>query len=305
MGAPGLLVVTGAFGYTGRYITRRLLAMGERVRTLTAHPNRPDPFAGRVEVAPLAFEDPARLARDLEGAAILYNTYWIRFPYRTLTYDTAVENTKVLFRAAEAAGVRRVVHVSITNASEASPLPYFRGKGELERWIMGSRLSYAIVRPTVVFGPEDVLINNIAWCLRRFPVFAVPGAGDYRLQPIFAEDLAEIAVDAGQAETNSVTDAVGPEVFTFDALVSLIRATIQGRARIVHVHPQVALWLSRMIGYALRDVVLTRDEVAGLMANLLVSAGPPTGKMHLTQWLAANAHQVGVRYASELARHYR
>jgi NADH dehydrogenase len=258
-----------------------------------------------VEVAPLAFADPARLVRDLHGAATLYNTYWIRFPYGNQTYDTAVENTKILLRAAEAAGVRKLVHISITNASVASPLSYFRGKGALEDWIRGGRVPSAIVRPSVVFGPEDVLINNIAWCLCRFPVFAVPGRGDYRIQPIFVEDLAEIAVTAGQGEGNTIVDAVGPEVYSFEELTRLIAARIGSRARVVHLPPRLALWLSRVIGYGVKDQVLTWDEVAGLMANTLVSASPPTGKTRLSDWLAANAQQVGARYASELARHYR
>jgi uncharacterized protein YbjT (DUF2867 family) len=305
MADPEVHVVTGAFGYTGKYIARRLLAMGMRVRTLTNHPDRADLFWGQVEVAPLAFEDLAELRRSLGGATTLYNTYWIRFPYGKVTYDTAVENTKRLFRAAEAAGVRKLVHISVTKASAASPLPYFRGKGQLEEWITRSGLAYAIVRPTLVFGSGDILINNIAWCLRRFPVFAMPGRGDYRVQPIFVEDLAEIAVTAGQDKANTIMDAVGPEMYTFEEMVRLIAAKIGRRARIVHVPPRLALRLSRLIGYVVRDQLLTWDEVAGLMANTLVSTNPPTGKTRLSDWLAANAQGVGARYASELARHYR
>jgi NADH dehydrogenase len=256
-------------------------------------------------VAPLVFHDLSQLARSLHGATTLYNTYWIRFPYGKLTFEVGVENSKRLFRAAHDAGVRKVVHLSITNASASSPLPYFRGKGHLEEWIRGSGLAYAIVRPTVVFGPEDILINNIAWCLRRFPVFAVPGKGEYRIQPIFVEDLAETAVRAGQGRVNTVVDAVGPEVYTFEGLVRLIAGKIGSPSGIVHVPPRVALWLTRLIGFAVNDRVLTWDEVAGLMANTLVSPNPPAGETRLSDWLAANSHRVGARYASEFARHYR
>ena len=298
-------VVTGAFGYTGKYIARRLLAMGRRVRTLTGHPNRPHPFGGQVEVAPLAFEDPSRLAESLRGAATLYNTYWIRFAQGGLTFERAVENTRCLLRAAEQAGVRRIVHLSITNASETSPLPYFRGKGEMERSIMESQLSYAILRPTVIFGPEDILINNIAWCLRRFPVFVIPGRGDYRIQPVFVEDLAEMAVALAQRDTNASQDAVGPEVFRFDELVRLIAAAVGSRAKIIHLPARVAYAVAGIIGVLVRDMVLTWDEVGGLMADLLVSARAPTGTTRLSNWLAANVPRVGASYASELARHYR
>jgi len=298
-------VVTGAFGYTGRYITRRLLAMGRRVKTLTGHPNRPNPLGERVSVAPFHFDDPAALARSLEGVTTLYNTYWVRFSHGRVTFEQAVENTKRLIRAAEEAGVRRLVHISITNPSPQSPLPYFRGKGLLEQAVVQSSLSYAIIRPTVIFGAEGILINNIAWLLRRFPVFVVPGTGDYRLQPIFVEDVAQIAVEAGQGQENVIVDAVGPDIFTFDQLVRLIAEKIHSRARIVHLRPAWALFLSRLIGYLVNDVVLTEDEVQGLMANLLISENPPTGSTRLSDWLDENADRVGTRYASELSRHYR
>ncbi len=303
-GSP-LSVVTGAFGYTGRYITRRLLAAGHTVVSLTGHPDRPNPFGDQVVAVPFSFDDPSALERSLRGADTLFNTYWVRFPHGGTTYETAVRNTEVLFRAAARAGVRRVVHVSITNASPASPLPYFRGKGLLEEALAGSGLTYAIIRPTVIFGAEDILINNLAWLLRRFPVFPVLGRGDYRLQPVYVEDMADLAVAAATETGNRVIDAVGPDVFTFDELLRLIAAAVGSRAGLVHVPPGLALSLSGVVGAIVRDVVLTRDEVAGLMAGLLVSNGPPTGRTRLGDWLTANRTTVGRRYASELARHYR
>ncbi|MCH8283068.1 MAG: NAD(P)H-binding protein, partial [Chloroflexi bacterium] len=275
METAGLSAVTGAFGYTGKYIAQRLLSMGKTVKTLTGHPNRPNPFGERVSVAPLNFGNSEELVRSLQGAEVLYNTYWIRFPRGQVTFDKAVENTKTLIKAAEDAGVRRIVHVSITNASADSPLPYFKGKGIVEQAIRSSRLSYAIVRPTVIFGIEDILINNIAWFLRRVPVFAIFGSGAYRIQPIFVEDVAEIAVRAAHQSDNVTLDATGPETITFEGLVRLIANKIGSRARLIHVRPGLALFLSRLMGYAVRDVVLTRDEMEGLIANLLISEGPP------------------------------
>ena len=201
--------------------------------------------------------------------------------------------------------MRRIVHFSITNADPDSPLAYFRGKGRLEDAVRSSSLSYAIVRPTVIFGEGDILINNIAWFLRRFPAFPVFGSGDYRLQPAFVEDVAEIAVDAANRNEDLAVDAVGPETFTFEELVRLIAEKVGGTSRLVHVSPRLALWLTRLAGYLVRDVVLTRDEIDGLMANLLVSEGPPTGRMRLSDWLEQNSGTVGARYASELRRHYR
>ncbi len=299
-------VVTGAFGYTGKYIARRLLAQGRKVKTLTGHPGRPNPFGeDRVAAAPFNFEKPNELRESLRGVSTLYNTYWVRFSHGPVTFEDAVQNTKTLIAAASDAGVKRFVHVSITNPSLDSPLPYFNGKARLEQALAESSLSYAIVRPTVIFGIEDILVNNIAWLLRHFPVFVVPGSGDYRLQPIYVEDMAQLVVDVAQREENVTLDAVGPDIFTFDEMVRLIAEKVGSKARIVHTSPGVALFLSRLVGYLVNDVTLTPDEVDGLTANLLVSESPPTGHTHLADWLAENVDRVGTGYASELARHYR
>jgi uncharacterized protein YbjT (DUF2867 family) len=300
MTAKPLNVVTGAFGFTGSYIAKRLLTVGELVRTLTNHPRGAAPF----EVAPLDFRQPEQLTRSLTGADVLYNTYWVRFAHGEVNHEKAVENTRVLVSAAEQAGVKRIVHIGITNPSLDSPLPYFKGKADVEDAIRSSSLSYAILRPAVVFGKEDILINNIAWLLRRFPVFAIPGTGDYGLQPIFVEDLAALAVEAGHSRENLQIDAVGPEIYKYEDLVQLIRSTIGSRSRIVHVSPSVVYWTSWFLGRLVHDVVLTKDEVSGLMANLLISKQPPTGSTCLRVWLQDNATSIGARYASELERHY-
>lgn len=305
MASGQLHVVTGALGYSGKYIARLLLERGQRVRTLTGHPDRPNPFGDRIEVARLDFGDPAALAANLRGAAVLYNTYWVRFDRGEATFDRAVANTRVLVRAAAEAGVERLVHVSITNPAADSPLPYFRGKAVVEQLIRESGLTYAILRPTVLFGEEDILINNIAWMLRRLPVFGVFGRGDYRLQPVFVGDLAELAVELAQQRQNTVVDAVGPETFTFDELIRLIRQRVGSRAPIIHVPPWVALAATRITGWLVGDVVLTRDEIAGLMANLLVSDQPALCSTRLSQWVEAHADTLGRAYASEVQRHYR
>ena len=303
--ARELNVVTGAFGYTGRYIAHRLLSAGREVRTLTGHPDRPNAFRGRLSVAPFNFENPAELVKSLQGAGTLYNTYWVRFPRRGISFETAIDNTRTLIKAAKEAGIKRVVQISITNPSEDSPLPYFRGRAAVEKAVVDSSLPYAIARPSIIFGGEDILINNLAWLLRRFPVFAVPGSGDYRLQPVSVDDVAEIALDAARAKGNIVVDAVGSEVYTFNELVALLARAVGSKARIIHSTPDLAFFLSRLVGALVRDVVLTRDEVEGLMSNLLVSREVPRGRTRLSEWLRANANDLGTRYGSELDRHYR
>lgn len=296
-----LSVITGAFGFTGSYIARNLIAVGERVCTLTNHPRD---NAG-IEAAPLDFGNPDQLARSMAGATVLYNTYWVRFAHGNVDHAEAVENSRRLIRAAEEARVERIVHVSITNPSLASPLPYFKGKAEVEQIIQSSKLSYAILRPAVVFGREDILINNIAWLLRRFSIFAIPGKGDYKLQPIFVEDLAELAVKAGHEKQNMVLDAVGPETYAYARLVQLIRGVVGSRSWIVHFSPRTVVLASKLLGALVNDVILTPDEVKGLMADLLISKDPALGKTSLRAWLEANVTTIGTTYSSELARHYR
>jgi len=300
-----LSVVTGAFGYTGRYIARRLLANGHEVRTLTGHPERDDPFGNLVKAYPLDFCDPDALARDLNGAVTLYNTYWIRFPRGGTTFDTAVENSKILINAAKKAGVQRIVHISITNPTPDSPLGYFRGKALVEEAIINSGLAYSIIRPTLVFGAEDILINNIAWFLRKFPIFPVPGDGTYRVQPVHVEDVAEAAVAAAEQGESGIQDCVGPEVYAYEDLIRLIARSVGSKAWITHLPPGLALFFSKMAGYLVRDVVLTRAEIDGLMAGLLISDSPPNAQTSFSQWLEENRATLGRRYASEMRRHYR
>ena len=304
---PKTHAVTGAAGYTGKYMARLLLARGDAVRSLTGHPDRPNPFNRPIETRPLAFDDPDALARSLEGADTLFNTYWIRIAYREMTHERAAANLRTLFGAAKAAGVRRVVHISITNAAPDSPLPYFRGKAMVEAALRESGLSYAMLKPTVVFGKEDILLNNIAWMLRKFPVFPIPGSGEYRLQPIYVEDLARLAVEASDREDDFEMDAVGPDVFTYTELARLLTRKTGASCSLVRLPPSVAMVGARLLGLALRDVVLSEDEMVGLTGDLLVSksAAPPPGQTRLSDWLDENAETLGREYSSELDRHYR
>ncbi len=297
--------MTGAFSYTGRHITQKLLAMGSRVRTLTRNPNQPHSFSSQVSTAPFHFENPAALVETLRGATTLFNTYWVRFVHGQTTFDQAVENTKTLFSAAKAAGVNRIVHISVTNASEQSPLPYFKGKGRLERLLHESVPSYAIIRPTLVFGIDDILLNNIVWLLKHFPLFVIPGSGEYRLQPVFVGDLADIAIREAQSAGNPTIDAAGPELYTFNELIALLADESKSRSKVVRANPVLVMWLLKSIGYLVHDVVLTHDELTGLMSNLLVSAVPPTGSTRLSTWLDEHQGLIGRSYTSELGRNWR
>jgi uncharacterized protein YbjT (DUF2867 family) len=295
-------VVTGAFSFTGRYVAARLLELGREVRTLTRKPGTESPFGGRVGALPLDFGDEAALARSLSGAETLYNTYWIRFPRPGLGFDEAVANSLALLRAAGEAGVRRVVHLSVANAAPDSSLPYFRGKAAVEGALAQSGLSYAIVRPTLVFGRGEVLVNNVAWLLRRLPLFVVPGSGRYTVQPVAAEDVADLCVEVAETADDLIVDAAGPDVLSFEELVALVRRATGSRATLVHGAPPLALTLSRLVGKAAGETLVTPDELDGLMASLLVSAEPARGTRRFVDWLERSAATLGARLASDLRR---
>jgi uncharacterized protein YbjT (DUF2867 family) len=288
------IAITGAFSYSGKYIAKRLLAKGETVITLTNHPRRPNPFERKIQAFPLDFTNESQLVESLRGVDVLVNTYWVRFDKGANTQPKAVENTKAL-----------VVHISIANPSADSPLPYYLGKAANEKAVTESGMAYAILRPTVlVGGGEDILINNIAFLLRRFPFFFIPGDGSYGIQPIHVEDLADLAVEAVYAKENYVIDAVGPDAYTFKELVKLVGDTVGAKRPLISVPPRMALLAAQFLSLFVRDVILTPEEVDGLMANLLVSKEPARGKTMFREWLRENRESIGMRYASELKKHY-
>ena len=273
----GIDTVTGAFSYSGRAIASELVARGRRVRTLTA----------------------------MEGSTTLFNTYWVRFAHDTMTHEHAVENTRTLFWAAKRAGVHKVVHVSILHPSSSSPYPYFRGKALCERALAESGLPAAVLRPSVLFDEHGVLLNNIAWLLRRLPAIAVGGRGDYHVRPIHVGDFATLAVEAAAWPEDRTVDAVGPERPTFNELVREIRGAVGSRSAVVHVPRPVLLCGARALGVALRDVLLTSDEYRSMAEGLADSDETATGQTRLTTWLAEHGDELGRTYASELDRHFR
>jgi uncharacterized protein YbjT (DUF2867 family) len=304
---PRRAAVTGGFSYSGGVIAGRLLDAGYEVVTLSRGPAPPGHrLAGRVATERLQFADPEALVRALAGAEVLVNTYWIRFARDGATFGGAVENSRVLFEAARRAGVRRIVHLSVTNPSPDSPLGYFRGKAAVERVLAEIMPEHAVIRPSLVFGGrEEILVNNMAWLLRRLPLYAVPGDGRYRVQPVSVEDVADLVVAAAEGTGASVCDAVGPEVYTFDEFLRLLDRAVSGRARLVHLRPSVVVALGRLLGRLMGDVMITREELAALMSELLVSSDPPSGTRSFAGWLPGQAEWLGRRYANELRRNWR
>jgi uncharacterized protein YbjT (DUF2867 family) len=295
-------VVTGAFGYSGKYIANRLLKQGVKVKTLTGSLHRENPFGDMIEAYPFNFDEPDKLACSLEGVTVLYNTYWVRFNSPSFSFSSAIRNSEILFESAKRAGVKRIVHTSITNPSESSPYEYFSGKAKVEKALEASGLSHAILRPALLFGKEGILVNNIAWLLRRFPVFAMFGDGQYRLQPIYVDDFAALAVEQAREPGDRIIDAIGPETFTYRGLVQELGRII-GKERPLLSVPRTAGYVAaKVLGKMVGDVILTWDEIKGLVDELLYVDSPPVGKTPLTQWAREHAGFLGRRYQSELKR---
>jgi len=294
--------VTGAFGYSGRYIAKRLLDSGHGVLTLTNSLRRENPFGETVRSAAFHFDQPEKLTESLRGIDVLINTYWVRFDHSLFTHHEAVTNSRILLQAAKNAGVRRIVHVSIAHPDIHSDLPYFRGKAQVESALQSLGISYCILRPTVLFGKEDILINNIAWALRRLPIFGIFGSGDYRLQPIYVDDLANAAVEQINRDGQQVINATGPETFTYRDLVQTISRALGLKRMILSLPPEICYLGCRALGLFLGDVIVTRQEIRGLMDGLLYVDGPALGQTKLTSWIQRHRDALGRRYTSEMAR---
>jgi uncharacterized protein YbjT (DUF2867 family) len=298
------MAVTGAFGFTGRAIAEALLARGDEVVTLTRRSPTDDPLASRLTVAPLAFDRPAELAEALAGVDTLFNTYWIRFSHGSATFERAVTDSAVLLAAARRAGVRRIVHISVAGAAPDAPTPYVRAKGRLEGMVRASGLEWSIVRPTLTYGPNDILLNNLAWALRRLPVYGIPGGGRYPIQPVHVDDVAELCLAAGAGRSGVVVDAAGPEQLAFREMVGIVRSAVRSGSLVLPMPRWAVLGAARLLGMVVGDVVLTRDELRELTSGWLTSQEPPRGQIRFSDWVPANSYLLGHRWSSELARNY-
>ena len=301
------IAITGVLGYSGRYIAAEAVRRGYRVIGLTDSAKRlPNPQGYELRPLPWSTEE-----NVLDGVDMLINTYWVRFSYAgkrhaAFSHTTAVENTKILFAAAQAAGVKRLIHTSITKPDLHSELPYFRGKAELECALETTGIPHSILRPAVLFGEtpaESILINNMAWSLRHLPAVATFGMGSYRLQPIHVQDFAELALDeAEREEQHRVINATGAETYSFRELWQLLARGMHAPRPILPVPAWFGLLATQGLGALVGDVMLTRDEIAGLSQDRLAVDTQPAGQRRLSEWVAQYADTLGRSYASELAR---
>jgi NADH dehydrogenase len=298
-------LITGASGFIGGAVTRRLIDRAE-VRGLTSHPLK-DRFAGRVRAFAYAFDRDDAMADAFRGVDVFVNSYYIRFNYGGLSFDDAVQRSRTLIAHAQKAGVRRIVHVSVSNASESSELPYYRNKARIELLVRACGIEYAILRPALVVGDGDILVNNIAYFLRRLPVFTLFGDGAYRVQPMTVDAFADVAVEAiDGGHQDAIVPVAGPKDWRFVDMVRAIRQTVRSRALIVRAPAWTALAGLKVAGAILGDVVLTSDEIEGLTSGYLCANEPLRRGPDFAEWLAdpAVGSSLGRRYESELRRHF-
>ena len=299
------VALTGAFGFTGRAIARQLVDQGRDVVTLTRRIDHADPLARSIESVALDFGRPTDLSRALGGVDTLFNTYWIRFPRGPESFERAIAESAVLLAAAREAGVRRIVHISVVGADHDAPTPYVRAKAVVEDMVRASGLEWSIVRPTLTYGAGDILVNNMAWALRRLPLYGMPGSGAYTIQPVHVDDVARICIDLADGKPGHTVDAAGPDVMPFREMVETVRSAVGSRSVILPMPTWTVLAAGRLLGLLVHDVVLTPDEISELTASFLTSRESPLGQIGFKAWVTSNADSLGRRWSSELARNYR
>lgn len=298
--------ITGALGFTGKYIAKQLIEKGYTVQTLTNSQGRPNPFGDKLKILPLDFNNEIELVSSLQGTDVLYVTYWVRFVYKsknlTFLYSQGEENTKKLFDAAKKAGVKRIVYVSISNPDEKLPYEYFYRKARIEKYLMGLGVSYAILRPCVLFGHEDILFNNITWVIRNFHLFPSFSAKECKIQPIFVDDLATLITESAQKNEDMLIDACGPETFHYKDLAKTIRKILNVKCLIFSVPKSWIYYSGKIISMFTGDQILTRDEMNALCEGLMYSRNPPLAPTRFTEWLKENKKTFGKHYANETKR---
>jgi uncharacterized protein YbjT (DUF2867 family) len=298
------VVITGAFSYSGSYIEEAFLEDGWTVRTLTRNPERAHRLQGKIDANPLDFEKIEDIEKDLRGASVLVNSYWVRFDHGDSSFAQAIQNSERLFQAAQRAGVKRIIHLSVSNADLDSELPYYSGKAKVENALMKLGPGISILRPTLIFGDEELLLNNIAWLLRKLPIFVIPVNGEYRLQPIYIKDLANLALRESKERGNRIIDAAGPEVLSFSDLIQKLIELTKSRTLRLHLPPRIAILLAKLLSVFLKDVLLTMDELQGLMQEKLYVGDDRIDGLKFSEWARQHAHKLGLSYTNELNRHH-
>ncbi len=282
-----IATVFGGSGFAGRYICQRLAREGWRVRVAVRFPNhalfvRTYGILGQVEPVFADIRDDASVAAAMVGADAVINCVGIMHETRGRTFEAIhVEGAERIARLAAESGVSRLVHLSALGADPGSESRYARSKAEGEAAVLRAFPDATILRPSVMFGPEDDFFNRFADMSRFTLVLPVVGAKT-RFQPVYVDDVARAAVQAVETGAAGVFELGGPDVETFRQLMERMLAVVRRRRLIVN----VPFWAANVMAAVLDGAqfvsgglwvnrILTRDQVKLLRHDNVVSGALP------------------------------
>jgi uncharacterized protein YbjT (DUF2867 family) len=272
-----LVTVFGGSGFLGRHVVRALANNGYRIRVAVRRPElcgylRPMGKVGQIHAVQANLRYPQSIAAALRNADVAVNLVGILFERGPQRFDAIqAAGAEAVALAAESAGAR-LVHVSAIGADANSPSHYAQSKAEGERRVLAAAPAAIVVRPSIVFGPEDDFFNRFAALARIAPALPLVGGGHTRFQPVFAGDVAEaiaLAVD-GAAKPGTIYEIGGPEVRTFRQLMEFILDTIERRRLLLPV-PFALMKLQAMFAQFLPKPPITPDQVELLRRDNVVS----------------------------------
>jgi uncharacterized protein YbjT (DUF2867 family) len=268
-----LITVFGGTGFLGRRVVRHLLAHNVEVRAASRHPERTASIFEPGTPGPHAIR--ADIHTELEVAAALDGCYGVvnavslyvergRNTFRAVHIDAA---TRVA-RVAREAGVEHLAHISGIGADAESTSRYIRARGAGEQAVQRAFANTTLIRPSVMFGPDDAFLTTLVKMVRLLPVLPIFGSGETRLQPVYVEDVAEGVTRAmlnGPAPRPSCYEFGGPQIYTYEGLLRTVARTVGARPKLVPM--PFALWhaIARIAEYV-PGAPLTRDQIA-LMQN--------------------------------------
>ena len=277
------VTVFGGSGFLGRQIVKHLGAVASDICVAVRHPERAAFLEGtgrdiRIEVVHADVWDESTVARALERSDWVINTVGHYVEKASATFD-AVHGQGALnvARQARRAGVERLIHISGLGADPTSDSPYVRARGTGEALVKKAFDAVTIFRPSVIFGPDDAFFNRLAAMARRSPVLPLFGMGRTRLQPVFVENVAQACVRAlaDPSTAGKVYELAGPRVYTYRALVRMVRARVDSTCLLLPV-PFFA-WdaLAALLAW-LPNPPLTRDQVKLMKPDNVVGEGALT-----------------------------
>ncbi len=276
-------MVFGGSGFVGRYMVKRLAQRGYVVRVGVRDPDRATflkPMGNLGQIVPMAasVRDETSVAALVAGAEVVINCVGILYETGSQTFQALhAEAPGRIGRAAAAAGVRHVVHVSAIGADAASPSVYARTKAEGEAALRAAFPAAVVLRPSIVFGPEDNFFNQFAALARVLPALPMFGGGTTRFQPVYVGDVADAAMAClDRAETAGKTfELGGPKVYTFREILEFILRTTGRKRFLVSIPYSVGAVQARLFEL-LPKPLLTRDQLLLLQRDNVVSPGALT-----------------------------